>query len=234
MAIKTARPTYGTDPLAVTRKLRKVAVSEYCRLLGLLKSSKVLGAASVYVPSGFDFFPALFTRAYCFNNRAVGGFDFFADNIRGLGFRTRRWNDKLRLNLRYFNVVDGADLGAVRKLLAESGFFSIRGGRSLILKGTMLDLFEKEFDPDTERYFPSEDFLGSAKSWLSGILGMFDKGDFVLAFDGDGRFFPHEGCHLAGEFTLRSTEGTELLMKSPYNATTRLYLPRQLRIYRYY
>lgn len=204
----------------------------YIRVLSFLRMEKVLGNGVVYVPSGFDFFPALHSQLFALNNRSINGFDFFIHNISNLGLVRGDWESRLRQNLHYINIADATNVGAVREKALENGFGSIRGRKSLLLKGTILDLFSKEFDRDTEVYREQKDYIPTAKRWFDGMLGMFGKGDTVIAFDGDLEFFPHRRCKEILSIAFADLPDVEILMESPSNATTRIYMPQRLRAMR--
>jgi len=216
--------------------IKKQHIESYLKTLSLLKKKRILGDSSVYAPIGFDFFPALVTKVFGFNNRVIEKYNFFEIEIKKwLGNNINAFTAKLNRNLKYFCISNVKDVNGLKEKLTLNGFFSIPGNKSLILKGVMIDLFEKEFDPNTERYYHCLNPLSEGKAWLELMLGLFKRGDYIVAFNDDIKLFPNPRCKEVSIETptdLLLNQYSEILIGSPYTATTRLYLPSEFKIFK--
>ena len=213
------------------KKSFRAAIKHYLQLLGCLKKRGFLGSAVLYPLMGFDFFPALFSRVFGFNNRRISGHEFFGREVssKGVAANLRR----LDKNLNYLTIVDVKDLGLVEEELKAGGFFSLPGRKTLFLKGSMVDLFEKEWDPDTERYYSAANPLINARPWIEGLLKFFKAGDNVVAFDHDRAIIPLEACRKINfEPPFAATNPiASLPLNSGQTAVTTVYLPAQVAVY---
>jgi len=206
-------------------------IQSYLKILSLLKNKGILGNPCLYIPIGFDFFPALFVQVYGFNNREIGGVGFFAKKISGYDFKTRGWTEKLKNNLNYKNVVDAKNLAVVKKELSKGGFFDSRRRKSLIFNYVINNLFVNEYDSDYERYRENPNYLSDARSWFNKLLGFFNKGDTIIVFDDDVELFPHRRCQKMLEFGREPHFQTEIFLSSPNTVKTYLYLPAKAHVF---
>jgi|GEM_PF-6732905 len=222
--------------LSVVSKRRGVV--NYLKVLSALERGGFLGNAAVYAPIGLDFFPSLFVKTFGFNNRRVSSFDFFPRASEELKIKTRGWDALLRERLQYIYAMDVKDVEKLGEQLVGRGFYSIAGSKTLILKGVFSDIFKQQFDLDCERYFLNEYAVVDSQAWIRRILGLFKAGDHVIAFDRDIDIVESvpEGVLKRLDFSSpvqsRYLVKEEIVVFSPETIGIRLYLPKEVAVFR--
>lgn len=162
-------------------------------MLSSLKRRGYLGAAVVYPLIGYDYFPAGFTKIFGFNFRQALAVDSFAAQFGSCGGTVNA--KMIAQNLKFFQIEDSRNVGTIKGELEGSGFFDIRGKRSLLLKGTFADMFLKVYDRDLERYLDEnhETAAREALLWIRDIVGeILQPGDHIIAFDEDIQIVPED------------------------------------------
>lgn len=155
----------------------------YIQLLRSLHEAGAFGRAAIYPSIGVDCFIA----QHCL----LIGLNLWPYDIRTI---TQDLSDlvptelltdlarDLQQHLLYLPRVDVTRLDVVARML---GSYQIVSPKSLILKGLFESTFLREWDIDSERYYPVSHDHAQARAidWLGAILKFFTSGDRIVLFD---------------------------------------------------